>query len=311
MSDRLPPLTSLRAFEAAARHMSFARAADELSVTPAALSFQIKSLEQHLGQPVFRRLNRAVELTESGKLLAPGVQEGFEQLTAAWRAARRLQDHNKLTVTAGPAVTSVWLAPRLYAFAQAHPEIDLNLSAALRTVDLIRDDVDVALRFGHGDDAGLFSRDLSPEWFSPMMTPALAEKFPTPESLVGEHLLVDNSTAFLRPHRDWQSWFEACGITHTPTDTIKFSQADHAISAAVAGAGVLLGRVSLSMRSLAKGQLIAPFPIALGTTAKLRFMCPKGHETRPATAALLSWISEEFEKHAHVLEGKELHFQTG
>ena len=106
MSDRLPPLTALRAFDAAARHMSFAKAADELSVTPAALSFQIKSLEEHLGAPVFRRLNRAIELTEAGRALVPGTRDGFVALNAAWRAARRLTDQRVLTVTAGPAFTS-------------------------------------------------------------------------------------------------------------------------------------------------------------------------------------------------------------
>ena len=123
MSDRLPPLTSLRAFEAAGRHLSFAQAAAELNVTPAALSFQIKSLEENLGQQVFRRLNRAVELTEAGRALLPGCTDGFEALRTAWRAAQRLNDTNTLTVTAGPAFTAKWLAPRLFDFAQAHPEI--------------------------------------------------------------------------------------------------------------------------------------------------------------------------------------------
>jgi LysR family glycine cleavage system transcriptional activator len=106
MADRLPPLTALRAFEAAARHLSFAQAAADLNVTPAALSFQIKSLETHLGEPVFRRLNRAVELTEAGRMLAPGVTDGFSALSSAWRNTQRLSDNSTLTVTAGPAFTS-------------------------------------------------------------------------------------------------------------------------------------------------------------------------------------------------------------
>ena len=132
MVDRLPPLTALRAFEAAARHLSFAQAAAELNVTPAALSFQIKSLEAHLGTPVFRRLNRAVELTEAGRALSPAVTDGFETLSRAWRTTQRLGDNNTLTVTAGPAFTSKWLAPRLYDFARLHPEIELRVSASLR-----------------------------------------------------------------------------------------------------------------------------------------------------------------------------------
>ncbi|NNL18757.1 MAG: LysR family transcriptional regulator, partial [Boseongicola sp.] len=141
MADRLPPLTALRAFDAAARHMSFSKAADELNVTPAALSFQIKSLEDHLGAPVFRRLNRAIELTEAGRVLAPGARDGFATLTAAWRAVQRLTDTSTITVTAGPAFTAKWLAPRMFEFAQAHPEIELRFTATLRLLDFARDDV--------------------------------------------------------------------------------------------------------------------------------------------------------------------------
>ncbi|HBC06999.1 MAG TPA: transcriptional regulator, partial [Rhodospirillaceae bacterium] len=121
MSRRLPPLNALRAFEAAARHLSFTQAAEELNVTPAALSFQIKSLEEHLGAPLFRRLNRAVELTEAGAALAPAANEGFRALSAGWQQTRRLLDTTSLTVTAGPALTAKWLAPRLYDFARSHP----------------------------------------------------------------------------------------------------------------------------------------------------------------------------------------------
>jgi LysR family glycine cleavage system transcriptional activator len=130
MSDRLPPLTALRAFETAARHMSFSRAANELNVTPAALSFQIKSLEEHLGVPVFRRLNRAVELAEEGKLLVPGVFDGFAALQSAWRAVNRRLDSATLTVTAGPAFTAKWLAPRLFSFARENPDIDCGSQQA-------------------------------------------------------------------------------------------------------------------------------------------------------------------------------------
>ena len=148
MNDRLPPLTALRAFEAAARHMSFAKAAGELNVTPAALSYQIKALEADLGQPVFRRLNRAVELTEAGRALAPGTSDAFATLSTAWRTTKRLNESGVLTITADPAFTSKWLAPRLYKFAQAHPEIELRFNAGLKIADFNRDEVDVAIRFG-------------------------------------------------------------------------------------------------------------------------------------------------------------------
>jgi len=206
MADRLPPLTALRAFEAAARHMSFAQAAAELNVTPAALSFQIKSLEAHLGAPVFRRLNRAVELTEEGRMLAPGVSDGFAALSAAWRNTQRLSDNSTLTVTAGPAFTSKWLAPRLYEFAQAHPEIELRFSASLRLIDFDRDAVDVAIRFGLGQDKDVYSEPLIREWMTPMMTPDLAQRFGTLEKLSQAPLIHDESIAFFKQPTDWPAW---------------------------------------------------------------------------------------------------------
>mgnify|MGYP000160589653 CR=1 FL=1 len=300
MPNRLPPLTALRAFDAAARHMSFSRAAEELNVTPAALSFQIKSLEEHLGQSLFHRLNRAVELTEAGRALAPGAAEGFQTLATAWNTARRLQDNTNLTVTAGPAMTAKWLAPRLYEFARAHPEIDLRFSATLRKMDLARDDVDVAIRFGEGEDDGLYSVPVRKEWLTPAMTPELAEQFPTPESLMDAPLIYDDSIDFLRPSCDWPTWFRAVGINHTPVHGTHFSNADHAVDAAIGGVGVVLGRRAMIVKDLADGRLVAPFKIAIETQARFRFLCLQGAETRPQIAAFRDWFLSEIEKTAHI-----------
>ncbi len=300
MSDRLPPLTALRAFDAAARHMSFAKAADQLNVTPAALSFQIKSLEEHLGHPLFKRLNRAVDLTEAGKTLAPGTAEGFAMLKSAWAATRRLQDNTTLTVTAGPALTAKWLAPRLYDFARAHPEIDLRFSATLRNMDLEHDDVDVAIRFGHGEDDGLYCLPVRKEWLTPVMTPELAEQFTTPESLRDAPLIHDDSIAFLKPPADWPTWFQAVGIKFTPTHGAHFSNADHAIDAAVAGMGVALGRRAMIIKDMIEGRLVAPFKTAIETKGRFRFLCLPGAENRPQVAAFRDWFASEIEKTAHI-----------
>ena len=302
MAANLPPLTALRAFDAAARHMSFAKAADELNVTPAALSFQIKSLEEHLGAPLFRRLNRSVELTEAGHALAPDAQAGFEVLTAGWRAALRTQDHQSLIITAGPAFTAKWLAPRLYAFAQAHPEIELRFSAALRIMDFNRDNVDVAIRFGVGKDEGLFAREMVDEFVVPVMTPDLATRYPQPEDLAKATLIVDNSIDFLTPKPNWDAWFRAMDMDITPIYGPAFSQADHAIDAALAGVGVALGRRALVIKDIADGRLVAPYPFALPVTGRFRFLCPEGSETRPQVMALLDWMLREVAKTAHVAE---------
>lgn len=294
MSDRLPPLTALRAFDAAARHMSFAKAAAELNVTPAALSFQIKSLEDHLGAPLFRRLNRAVDLTEAGRVLAPGARDGFATLQAAWRAARRLSDQSILTVTAGPAFTAKWLAPRLFGFVQAHPEIELRFSASLRIMDFARDDVDVAIRFGlQPTEPGLYAEPIIREWLTPMMTPELAERYPAPADLAKAQLLHQDNIAFLRPTIDWRAWFRAAGLPPPPEGGARFSQADHAIDAAASGVGVVLGRVSLAEKDLREGRLVMPYPIALRTDAQYRFVCPDGQQTRPQVAAFLEWLKAE------------------
>lgn len=292
-SDRLPPLTALRAFEAAARHLSFARAADELNVTPAALSFQIKSLEEHLGTPLFHRMNRAVALTEPGRILAPGASDGFATLSAAWRAARRAVDETTLTVTAGPAVTAVWLAPRFYDFAQAHPEIELRFSAAVRMMDFDRDEIDVAIRFGTGPDTGLHADPLLPEYFTPMMTPDMAERFGTLEGLKTAPILHDDSVRFLEPPRDWAAWLTASGLTRGDMQGPRFSQADHALDAAIAGAGVVLGRTTLAAKALRDGRLVAPFEVALDTPASFRMLCQKGTEDRPRIKAFREWILAE------------------
>lgn len=294
MSDRLPPLTALRAFDAAARHMSFSKAAAELNVTPAALSFQIKSLEEHLAAPLFRRLNRAVELTDAGRALAPGASDGFTALASAWRAAKRTVDQTSLTVTAGPAFTAKWLAPRLFKFAMANPEIELRFSATLRLVDFGRDDVDVAIRFGlPKEEPGLYSKPIIKEWVAPMMTPALAALYPTPADLARAPLLHQDDIQFLKPAIDWPAWMRAANLPPKFASGARFSNADHALDAAEAGAGVVLGRISLAEKALREGRLVMPYKIGLTTEAGYRFVCPEGNETRPQVQAFREWIEVE------------------
>ncbi|NNF23870.1 MAG: transcriptional regulator GcvA [Rhodobacteraceae bacterium] len=306
MSERLPPLTALRAFDAAARHMSFAKAAEELNVTPAALSFQIKSLEDHLGHPVFRRLNRAVELTEAGRALAPGAADGFEALSAAWRAARRASDTSVINVTAGPAFTARWLAPRLFIFARAHPEIELRFTASLRILDLERDEIDVAIRFGYGGDEEGMAFPLIEEWLTPMMTPELAAEYPAPEDLHRALLLHQDDIAFLDPPADWPEWFRLAGLGPPPASGPRFSQSDHAVDAALSGAGVALGRISLASREIADGRLVAPFSLALKTEAHYRLICSKGSENRPQVRDFIDWVKAEAETMQNLSEGRTL-----
>lgn len=303
MADRLPPLTSLRAFEAAARHMSFARAAEELFVTPAALSYQVKQLEEHLGVAVFRRLNRAVELTEAGRALQPGVAAGFDQLRQAARAVARLADAQGLTITAGPAFTAKWLAPRFFRFAEAHPGIELRFVATLRIMDFDRDGVDAAIRFGTGNDEGFYSEVLTDDWATPVCTPALAERIAAAGSLAGVQLLHDESIQFLDPVPDWPSWGRVAGIEGDWTHGARFSNADHAIDVALEEGGVALGRITLVERYLDAGRLVTPFRTALRVGAQYRFVCPPGAETHPRVRVFLDWIRDEIRSIDRFREG--------
>lgn len=296
MPDRLPPLTALRAFEAAARHLSFQAAASELNVTPAALSFQIKSLEEHLGAPLFRRLNRRVELTEAGLALSPQTSEGFQMLTAGWRAAKRVLDSGILTITAGPAFTAKWLAPRLFDFVGNHPEIELRFAATLRMLDFATDDIDIAIRFGpidQDDPSDLYRALTIEEWVTPMMHPDLLAQYPTVESLLKATIIFDDSMNFLKNSVSWSDWFNVHGLDTPDLHGTHFSQADHAIDAAQSGAGVVLGRISLGETALRQGNLVAPFDTALVPRANFRVLCPKGAETRTGTRAFLDWLARE------------------
>ncbi|WP_316015818.1 transcriptional regulator GcvA [Roseobacter sp. HKCCA0434] len=307
MPDRLPPLTALRAFEAAARHMSFRDAADELAVTPAALSYQIKNLEAHLGAPLFRRLNRAVELTEAGRMLLPGAQDGFDRLRGAWRATQRLTEDSVLTITAGPGFTAKWLAPRMYRFAEANPDMELRVSASLRVMDFARDEVDVAIRFGLGRDRGLHSEHLLDEWVTPMMVPEMAARVATPADLAALPLIHEDSLGFMDPRPDWAAWLRAAGVNEdAAAHGTRFSQADHAVDMALEGVGVVLGRASLCDRYLASGRLVAPFDLALSTQAHYRFICPEGAEARPAVRRFRDWLMAEIEPTRALAEGRRI-----
>ena len=293
MPDRLPPLTALRAFEAAARHMSFSKAAEELFVTPAALSYQIKQLEEHLGVPLFHRLNRAVELTDAGRALQPGVAEGFASLRQAVRQVAKLRNQNELTITAGPAFTAKWLAPRFFRFADRHPELELRFVATLRSLDFHRDGVDAAIRFGVADPPDLYSEVLAEEWLTPVVAPGLAHQVEETGSLAGVQLLHDESVEAISPAPNWRRWAELTGMEIDWEHGAHFSNADHSIDVALEGGGVALGRIVLVQRYMESGRLIAPFKTAMWAGAQYRFVCPKGDESNQRICTLLSWLREE------------------
>ena len=300
-----PPLTALRAFEAAARHLSFSRAAEELHVTPAALSFQIKQLEEHLGQPVFLREPRSLSLTPLGAALLPGTRAGFDQIRTAWREAQRSLQATSLTVTAGPAFTAKWLAPRLFGFARTHPEIELRLVASLRLMDLERDGIDLAIRYGLPGAINLTSHDLMlGDWYAPMMSPELAARFPTPDALREAPLLHLHDVDFIQPTPDWAGWVRAAGLGKPPSGGAHFSHHDHALDAAMGSAGVIMGRWSVAHDQLSAGRLVAPYPLSLVSKAAFRLLSRPGAETQPHIRAFLDWMDGEVAQMDPMTEGR-------
>ena len=173
-------------------------------------------------------------------------------------------------------------------------------------MDFARDGVDVAIRFGYGPDEGLYSFPLAFEWMTPVLTPDLAQGLKTPRDLIDAPLLFDDSVAFLRPRCDWPTWFKAVGIAFDPSHGTRFTQADHAIDAALAGAGVVLGRRSLVVKDLFEGRLVAPFRTALQTKAHFRFICREGAEHTPRIQAFRDWMISEIAKTASVTEALEI-----
>ena len=297
MAYKLPSLNSLRAFEAAARLLSFQKAAEELFVTPSALSYQIRQLEEHVNQPLFNRLNRAVTLTDAGMRLYPGVHDGFESLQMAVRSLARNAQSNVLVVSSGPAFAAKWLAPRVYRFVDEHPDIELRIAANLKLTDFNIDEVDVALRFGEGRYPGLFAQPLFDEIALPLVSPALIERFGGKfgvEELAQVTLLHDDSTNFISDVVDWTNWLAKEGLTHIDgTKGPRFNHADHGLDAAVDGAGVVLGRLSLAMRDICSGRLVAPFDTYVKATAGFHFVVPPGNLELPHVATFYKWLRAE------------------
>ena len=294
----MPPLNALRAFEAAARHESFSRAADELNVTPAALSHQIKGLEEFLQTLLFHRKTRRVELTDAGRLIQPEIREGFECLLRAVRRLEQRRDDNVIVVTTGPAFSAKWLAPRLYRFVAAHPQIDLRIAANLALTDFRGDGIDAAIRFGSGVYPDLFSEMLFEDVMLPMCSPSLLEgpsAIRTPSDLRHATLIHDESLVHIAPEApNWRGWLQKAGVEGVDADRgLRFNLADHAIDAAVEGAGVVLARKVLAQRDLDGGRLVAPFGMGISVKRAFYFVCPRGHENRDNIRIFREWLAEE------------------
>ena len=297
MARRIYPLNGLRAFEAAARHLSFVKAADELHVTPAAISHQVKSLENFLGVQLFRRLPRGLLLSDAGQLFLPELREGFMRLDQAVEQVLELDARGPLMISVAPAFAAKWLVPRLERFSTAHPDVDVRISASLGVIDFQRDNFDAAIRLGRGVYPGLESTELFDESVTPVCSPRLREgddPLRTVDDLRHHLLLHDNSLDFDASAPKWDSWLKAAGAKNVDaTRGPHFSHPDHLLQAAIDGAGVALGWLNLAAADLAAGRLIAPFDLTLPMNLGFYLVCPDAYADRPKVALFREWLLEE------------------
>jgi LysR family glycine cleavage system transcriptional activator len=296
--SRLPPLNSLKAFDAVVRHMSFALAAQELFVTPAALSYQIKQLEDFLDVKLFNRLNRSIELTTHGQLIYPGVQQAFEQLTQTMKLLQKKRSGDVLVISAGPSFTAKWLTPRLYRFLAKHPEIDARISSSMKVSNLKVDDVDIAIRFGAGDYPDYDSVKLFDDYMAPMCSPAFLKALQplTVEGLL-EHTLIHDDTHIGENFSvaNWQDWFEHMGVSRfvPAKQGLHFNATDNAISAAVSGAGIVLGRQVAAQADLDANRLVMPFEHKLKLDFSYYTLCLPSRANEAHIKAFIDWLAQE------------------
>ncbi len=299
MSRHLPPLNSLRAFEAAARHLSFKKAAGELHVTPAAVSHQIRTLEEYCGTPLFHRLTRALRLTEAGQIALPLLRGGFDKLAEAADAMRAEERAGMLTVSVAPSFGAKWLIPRLDRFRAIHPEFDVRIDATDALVSFSGDGADVALRYGRGTYRNLRSECLMPEVAFPVCSPRLLERdapLTRPEDLRHHTLLHVQWRTEDDAAPSWRMWLRAAGVEGVDVERgPRFSVQGMALEAAIEGQGVALAGAALVEGDLKAGRLVRPFPPSLSQATAFCYylVYPEAKAGDPKVMAFRDWVLAE------------------
>ncbi|MEH6456948.1 MAG: transcriptional regulator GcvA, partial [Cocleimonas sp.] len=301
---RLPPLNSIRAFEATARHLSFSRAADELNVTPGAVSQQVKVLEDYLDLKLFKRKNRMILLTDEAQICLPLLSQGLDKLSQGIETIREQNNDKPLTITASPTFASRWLLPRLTSFQQQFPDIDVRIEATNELADLVNDDIDVGIRFGTGEYSGLEADYLFSQNVIPVCKPSLLEgenRIQSPEDLKKHTLLHAGSEYFImddKTHVDWEMWFATVGVNDIDArHGLHFSQYNLLIEAAIRGQGVALVGDAIISDEIKTGQLVKLFEetdIPLSFSYYLAYS--KNKTNLPRVKIFRQWLLNEVKK---------------
>ena len=288
MLRRLPPLNGLKSFEAAARHESFTRAAEELCVTQGAVSHMVKALEAELGLKLFNRERQRLVITEAGREYLGVLRDAFDRIALGTERLVQRQNSGVLTLSTSPDFAAKWLVNRLGAFAEVRPEIDLRVSAAMHHVDFAREDVDLAVRHGDGNWPSLNVVRLSTEELFAVCSPKLLDRMNTPTDLLEVPLL------HFEDRSNWTKWFEAAGVSlpgasHGPV----LNRASMVIDAAIDGQGVALARTTLAAWDLLNGRLVRLFDVSLPLSRTYWVVCPKATAAIPKIAMCRDWLLAE------------------
>ncbi|WP_411751398.1 transcriptional regulator GcvA [Serratia sp. (in: enterobacteria)] len=288
MSKRLPPLNALRVFDAAARHLSFTKAAEELFVTQAAVSHQIKSLEDFLGLKLFRRRNRSLLLTEEGQSYYLDIKEIFSSINEATRKLQARSAKGALTVSLPPSFAIQWLVPRLSSFNSAYPGIDVRIQAIDREEEKLADDVDVAIFYGRGNWPGVRAERLYAEYLLPVCSPNLLmgdHALKVPDDLAYHTLLHDTS------RRDWLAYTRQLGLQHINVQQGPiFSHSAMVVQAAVHGQGIALVNNVMAQTEIEAGRLVCPFNDVLVSKNAFYLVCHDSQAELGKIAAFRQWI---------------------
>ncbi len=294
---RMPPLNALRAFEAVARHGSFKAAAEELNVTPGALSQQVRKLEEDLEVALFVRRNREIEATEPGLRLKAGLTDAFVRMREAVEGVRPVNDQHSLVVSCGPPFAAKWLVPRLYGFINDHPEIDLRVAANFTLLEYGAGEIDVGIRLSNDESGAMYREWLEEETVLPLASPAFIEqqRLREPRDLMRVPLLTDESMEFAENPPTWERWFATAGLAPANASRgVNFGlHAEQAIDAAVAGAGVVLGRRTLAALDIDQGRLASPFGPELKSGVRYQFVCAADKLRLPRITAFRDWVLNE------------------
>ncbi|MEM7569887.1 MAG: transcriptional regulator GcvA [Pseudomonadota bacterium] len=294
MKRALLPLNALRVFDAAARHLSFKLAADELAVTPAAVSQQIRSLEDYLGVVLFKRQARALSLTEEARQSLPALRAGFERFEEAVKTLQAGQASDILTVSVSPSFASKWLLPRIDDFYQDRPTMEVRIQASDDLVNFAEENVDLAIRFGSGHYDQLRAEKLLDEHVLPVCAPALMDgeaALQSPQDLASHTLIHDSSQDADPAAPSWAMWLKAAGAANLkPGRSLHFDLETLALDAALAGKGVALARRVLAANDLASGRLVAPFAGEMAVSFAYYMVAPEPQWRQRKIAEFVTWL---------------------